>query len=117
MRVLFDATTALQWVARPPMGTVRVERLVLGELCRRLPPGDLQLIEFRRGRFEPLSPAQAAALRGVALGGPLAPAPPKRRKRPRRRWLKAVVREPRRDLPDLAGFTDLVIMGHGWDYL
>lgn len=115
MRVLFDATTALEWASRPAVGTVRVERLILGELCRRLPAGDLLLIKFRAGRFVPLRPAQAAVVRDVALGDSAPPADaPRRRQRPWRRWLKA---RSRPEPPDLAGFTDLVTLGHGWDYL
>jgi hypothetical protein len=46
MRLLFDATTTLPWADKPPVGTVRVERLFLSDLCRRLPREDLQFIKF-----------------------------------------------------------------------
>jgi glycosyltransferase involved in cell wall biosynthesis len=67
MRLLFDATTTLPWADKPPVGTVRVERLFLSDLCRRLPREDLQFIKFEAEGFVKVSEAERALLYDLGL--------------------------------------------------
>jgi glycosyltransferase involved in cell wall biosynthesis len=133
MRVLFDATTTLAWADRPPVGTVRVERLVLADLCRTLPPDRLGFVKFRHGRFVPVSLAQGERIRALAasplrqLSAPVAAERDGEERRPGlkrlvRRWARRQLegsRPAQRDTEplDFPGFTDFVTLGQGWDYL
>ncbi|MFO1074530.1 MAG: glycosyltransferase [Geminicoccaceae bacterium] len=134
MRLLLDATTALAWAGRQPVGTVRVERLLLADLCRRLGPDRLSFVKVRHGAFQPVSPAQDRRLRHLAVAGDgpdaTRPAPGealaaagrpgmvRAARRGLRRWLEQAA--PRgRAVPDRLpeGHTDLLLLGHGWDHL
>lgn len=128
MRLLYDATTALAWADRPPVGTVRVERLALADLCRRLPPDRLVFAKVRGGAFVPVTPAQARLLRGLGGGRPIpgggeepaparAPGLVRRLRRALRRRMER--RSPPAAVPTgaFSGCTSFVTLGHGWDYL
>jgi glycosyltransferase involved in cell wall biosynthesis len=130
VRLLVDATTLLAWADRPPVGTVRIERVIVGDLCRSLPEAELAFFKVREGALVPVTLAQRATIEGLAAGPRSGPASPPgaaghRRSALRigrrvRRWLKATRRASARadaEATLLSGATDLLTMGHGWDYL
>lgn len=130
MRLLVDATTLLAWDGRPPVGTVRLERLIVGELCRRLPEAALGFVKVREGALVPVTPAQRETIMALAGGtaepaagaarANLALARPPGLGRRLRRWLKARRRPgalAEAEAAAFAGATAFATLGHGWDHL
>lgn len=62
MRILFDVTTTARTVFAPPVGTTRVERLILADLYNRLGAEGLTFVNFDAGRYVFMSAKEVALL-------------------------------------------------------
>ncbi len=62
MRLLFDSTNVLRWAFEEPVGTVRVERVVLGELRRHVADSDLAFVNCDLRRFVHIGAAEQSLI-------------------------------------------------------
>jgi glycosyltransferase involved in cell wall biosynthesis len=67
MRLLFDSTTTLRWAYEEPVGTVRVERVLLSEIHQNLSIDDVEFANCDLGRFVKISPDERALVEQIRL--------------------------------------------------
>jgi glycosyltransferase involved in cell wall biosynthesis len=67
MRLLFDSTTTLRWAHEEPVGTVRVERVLLSELHNSMDIDDVEFTNCDLGKFVKISSDERALIEQIRL--------------------------------------------------